>query len=312
MTDLQIGFELEFCSADNHPVILEQLRALGLNITYDDRHRNPARVNTNWYLTHDGSVRWQNGDPRGPTQGHELISPVFPLEPGLKIIQGLFKWIENNGHWTNSSTGFHVGISFVNKPKNSQINRLKLLALLEEDKYLRKFKRTSNRFCRSHKKNLSKQFADTLAYAYRYAGDKAQTAKMLTPEYLQGAIPTNKYFSVNFGKLTQNYLEFRIIGGKNYHKRFDDVKEAILHFCECMQKSTSKRLTTAEKEIIEVLQIKGLKVCQKSIQKDLKAKQAHQKQLQIAAERSQREAEKISQFSAQIEKILATKKIQYA
>jgi hypothetical protein len=35
------------------------------------------------------------------------------------------------------------------------------------------------------------------------------------------------------------WIEFRIVGGKNYHKRCKEVKTAILHFAESLQASTN-------------------------------------------------------------------------
>jgi hypothetical protein len=46
-----------------------------------------------------------------------------------------------------------------------------------------------------------------------------------------------KFSFVNYGKLSQNYLEFRGMGGPGYQSKFDDIKAAIEHFVECMKRS---------------------------------------------------------------------------
>jgi len=53
----------------------------------------------------------------------------------------------------------------------------------------------------------------------------------------------DKYDSINMSRLNikkgTGWIEFRIVGGKNYHKRLREVKTVILHFAESLQASTN-------------------------------------------------------------------------
>ena len=56
-------------------------------------------------------------------------------------------------------------------------------------------------------------------------------------------VDKDKFDSINMSRLNikkgTGWIEFRIVGGKNYHKRLREVKTVILHFAESLQASTN-------------------------------------------------------------------------
>ena len=113
----------------------------------------------NYELTYDGSVQT---DYRGSGEGFELISPPAPIEPSLTDLKKIFDWISANGHYTNESTGFHVGVSYGQASSTRKVDKLKLILLLGEDHLLELFNRELNTYTQSHLLKLKKRISDAI------------------------------------------------------------------------------------------------------------------------------------------------------
>lgn len=212
MNDVLIGFEFELgCKLNKHSFMNKLKEDLGFKF-------NPQSNTKLWHITFDTSPRMPEG-----YYSHELVSPVFPLETGLDVLKKVFTWMKLNGCITNYTTGFHVNLSFKDKELNSKIDPLKLILFLDEEGILRQFQRLRNSFCQGHQ--------GVLRY-YAYEG------VYKSENDLRKGLIIEKEMFVNLEKFKKKkYLEFRGMGNRNYHKRYDEVVSNILHFVDCMEAS---------------------------------------------------------------------------
>lgn len=130
---------------------------LGVEVqTSSSYHGNsgPDRFDS-WNIEPDGSITSENGDG-----GLEFISPVLSLRDGIDAINQVFEWANDNGCYTNKSTGMHINISVPNFDQ-SQVDYVKL-ALFSGDEYvLEQFGRQYNNYTSSALKLIKRRFADT-------------------------------------------------------------------------------------------------------------------------------------------------------
>jgi hypothetical protein len=162
--------------------------------------------------------------------GIELVSPPLPLQVSLQYLKQVFDWMQELGHETNFSTGLHVNVSVSNLPIN-QVDKLKLLLLLDEAYVQGAFDRLMNSYTQSH--------VEILKQAISQSKLKKQPWTQLRDfqkikHVLNTSIDLDKYRTVNFSKLSQGYLEFRIMGNKDYHKRFPAVKRMIIRYAHVL------------------------------------------------------------------------------
>lgn len=134
----------------------------------------------------------------------EFITPITDYDTQIRILKMLFSFIDSATLKTNETCGLHVNVSY---DGIESIPYEILLANVPEEKILEMFNRQDNKFCRSwQSKNL------TVSQLY---------------EQIDGAtVEQTKEFSINFNKLEKGYIEFRMIGGVDYHRN-DDVYTAI-------------------------------------------------------------------------------------
>jgi hypothetical protein len=208
----RIGFEVECGSPWSR---YETLRKLCSDLG-EERYRDGAPAFTGWRAVRDVSLQFNN------REATELISPVMPYRYGMSVMSDVFRWMKDNQFQTNSSCGFHVGLSIINM---EDIDPVKLVMLLNENAVLGMFNRDQNQYC----KNIKYYFRN-------YRLDRIEDLKT---RFVQNVGET-KYRFVNFLKLYSNdpYLEFRAIGGADYHNRFNDVEICIDHFLSAMIDST--------------------------------------------------------------------------
>jgi hypothetical protein len=57
---------------------------------------------------------------------------------------------------------------------------------------------------------------------------------------------SEKYYGVNFSKLSQNYIEFRYLGGKDYEKKYNTIMNMTEHFVLSLYESLVNPIYNAE------------------------------------------------------------------
>jgi len=228
----QIGYEIEFLSTKNAEAVRQSLLKAGFMMPELGSGRGGY---INWYLTTDRSIRDTSGLQR-VTQGLELISPVMGVSKGLRALRRLFKFLDDNGFETNETTGFHIGISYQHKETTLHVDRGLLLMHMDEKRWLDLWDRNDNQYCKSQMKAISESIVQN------YRGRKIDES--FDWNEISGHVITgDKYQTVNFSKLGKKspYFEFRIMGGKNYHKRYRDILKTTKAFLRSV-KLASKSL----------------------------------------------------------------------
>ncbi len=198
-------------------VIAQQLNGRGLSepATTDyklDRYR----------IDIDGSVKT---DKRGDGYGIEIIGPPVSLSAALEDLKKILIWITENGHYTNESTGLHVGVSWYDQ--TPKVDKLKLLMLLGEDHLLRLFSRELNTYTESHLESLKKKISAANLKGRDWTKQRSFSGLIRS---LNDKIDLKKYTTVNFLKLDRGYLEFRIMGNENYESRYQEIRDTILRY----------------------------------------------------------------------------------
>lgn len=178
----------------------------------------------------------------------EIVTPPLPEERALALFHEINAFMEDQGIQTNKSCGFHVNLSY--NRGCSKLNPSLLVACTDDLYIAKRYNRQNNYYCvpwakkvkqlnsevkRINKKNsrwyseynLKTEF-DMLVKGMifeRFADNTPHGNVLLHWEH------SDKYLSVNISKLPeQHYVEYRMIGGKDYHKDPDAILEAIEHF----------------------------------------------------------------------------------
>ena len=217
---IEVGYELEMGVDAPSSTIRGAVKAIFPKIA----DRNSSKARDKFTVTTDFSVETNRDNPNV-----EIVTPVWTLKNGLKAIDKLFTLMELMNAQTNASCGLHINLGFSRKSETKKIDEAKLVLLVDEHKWLKAFKRTRNEFVEPMKKGLRLKKNDSQNRVFTKLKNKI--------------ILKDKYDSINMSKLNikkgAGWIEFRIVGGKNYHKRLREVKTVILHFAESLQASTN-------------------------------------------------------------------------
>ena len=195
--------------SETHDNVMRHILRLVDRTSYNDAHYD------DWKADEDSSIE-------GDGHGIEVISPPQKLSVAIESIETMFKFMSQYAE-TNNSTGFHINVSV---PNIRNINRVKLIMFLGDRYVLDVFGRSGNRYTSSQYKALMNSL--------RHAEEIPSTVKELE-KYFSDSIKKEKYSSVNFIKLIDGYLEFRIAGGKDYNKKLAEVKEAVHRYVAALE-----------------------------------------------------------------------------
>ena len=179
-----------------------------------------------WSLVGDGSI-----EPDNPQKelGFELVSPPMPLEEALDKLHMLFEYMSQRGYYTNESTGFHVGVSYKSATTTKRADPLKLILLLGEPYVMKMFERETNSYAMSHLSQLVKDVAEAMRRGQTNFAPGTPVQELLSA--VRKKLTREKRYSVNLLKQAQHgYFEFRIMGNRDYHKRWPDVRDNILRY----------------------------------------------------------------------------------
>lgn len=224
--------QIESQGAGDELGVVEELKSIvGDEIkVYDEYHAGAST--SKWRIEPDSSLATDNG--------FELIAPKggLPLDEILPIIKDVFALIEDYPElYTSDSSGFHVNISIEGVDLQKDLDRLKLALFMEEGKVFEYFKsRKNNQYTQSVLKALQKDGPRALRQA---SGDKKKEYREIINDLKNSVIPEGKYYGINFTKLNRNYVEFRYLGGKNYHTKYNRIRSQILDFAFFLKVATT-------------------------------------------------------------------------
>lgn len=206
-----IGMEFEFYSNKTKEEISKEVgRIVKKKIKVGEMYHSETEVGENvWKVEPDFS---------GGIRMNELITEPMPYHEAIACLFKVLSWIRDNG-WTDEKSAIHMNISFDKfkltnmKDRIESINRLKfVLGFNEEFVYERFPKRKTSIYARSINSIYPVNkfvFADDVTVIHKENYE----------------LPSEKYFGINFSKLSKQYLEVRYMGGRGYEKKVHEIKE---------------------------------------------------------------------------------------
>lgn len=194
-------------------------------------HSNVAATEDTFKLEVDYSGFLKENDEI--IQMYELITgPLKYYEARIALIK-ILKLIQQYG-FTTSRAGLHINISYFNpdKPEYNllNINKLKFCLSFNENYIYDFFPNRRNNVYAASIKNIFLKYNQQI-----FLNLKNENFLIFDPSaYI---LPSSKYYGINFKKMEGKndskdaYLEYRYIGGQNYHKKIDSILKILDFLC---------------------------------------------------------------------------------
>jgi hypothetical protein len=227
-------------SDDNARELASSLsKELSVKTKVSSGYHNATRDDKTWIFEPDSSLDSDDSD----NMAVEIITPPMPLEECLRQMENFFAWADDNGAYSNSSTGFHMGVSL--PITGGQVDYVKLALFLGDEYVLKEFGRSSNGFTEAAIKKIRQRVKGNK----EAVGGAMELMKHNLLELAQKALEINNH---GFGKYTSinpkggvdstrpdkergaKYIEFRSAGGSNYFEDIDKLKNTLLRYAQAM------------------------------------------------------------------------------
>jgi hypothetical protein len=227
-------------SEDNARELAKSLsEELGVKTKVSNNYHSATRDDETWIFEPDMSLDADDSD----NMPVEIVSPPMPLEECLRQMENFFEWAESNGAYSNSSTGFHMGVSL--PVTGGQVDYVKLALFLGDEYVLKEFGRSGNHFCEAAIKKIRGRVKNNK----EAIGGAMELMKHNLLELAQKALEINNH---GFGKYTSinpqggndstkphlergaKYIEFRSAGGSNYFEDIDKLKNTLMRYAKAM------------------------------------------------------------------------------
>ncbi len=194
-------------------VNLETLPFKNMIVTPDHTKKSA----TKWVIKPDGSLG---------LSGVEIVTPILPLKEFLQTTPKMFEWINNIEGEIGDECGFHISMSLKNVKNLGQALDITKLSLFMDEGYIYNFfeMREFNTYARSAHDTIRRSFITMNA---------PKLAEQLIDEpTLKKKYPSDHYMAINIEHLDTNneYIEFRYLGGNNYHRKWDKIKNIVAHY----------------------------------------------------------------------------------
>tara|TARA_R100000008_G_C3570163_1_gene161587 strand:- start:493 stop:1221 length:729 start_codon:yes stop_codon:yes gene_type:complete len=224
----KIGFEFEFATPLDAKQVRTKLLEYGIKIMNNRGYKA-------WRLEGDMSIEGRKKNMAMFTNGHELVSPPMAPQKAFKMLDVVFKFMQDINAETNTTTGLHVNMD-IGKQATKRIEPIKLVTLVDDEAVAKRYKRSKAYYALPLNSKIRKQvkYWDNL---------KNKPCKLVDYVKQWGLSPDEldeKYSTINFGKQKQGYLEFRMIGNRGYENRYKEIVKDIKHFETCMRKAADK------------------------------------------------------------------------
>ena len=200
-------------------VVQSAATTLGVNVR-EGNVKSADFASGTWVATEDGSIVSSDGETG---IGVELVSPPLKLSTAIDACKKVFEWIDDQNIHTNRSTGLHINVSL---PNIGDLDKLKLVLFTGDRYVLSQFNRLGNSFTVSQ--------INKILNAIELNGPAPKELQQMRA-LASAAISDEKYTSINFRHLDDGYIEFRVAGGDNYHRRFEEVRDAIMRFTSALE-----------------------------------------------------------------------------
>lgn len=237
-TSIKMGFECEMVLRDGHQTVANRIRRLtGEPVEIVNKYHGTAKGLDTWYIEPDESIEddFDDGEPG------EIVSPVFDLTTGLDRMKAIFDLAQSNGDITNKSTGLHVSISIEGKDRNDY-DWLKMMLFFDENYVGKLFGRENNGYA----VQLRSRLAPVVSLGAEFPDDNMPGPyKALKSRNVSEIVGVLKAYGRNlsgiFGRKSSinnrrnGVFEFRIMGGEDYHKRYNEVRKQVLRMANVVR-----------------------------------------------------------------------------
>lgn len=206
-----VGFEFEFFSEMVRGRIVDSLsKLLSKKIILSDRYHSKIPVSANTFKLEP--------DYSGGSKMNELVTGPLPYSEAIPVLIKVLKWIDEHG-FTNDRCAFQFSISFDKFDKSlrrmEELDKLQFILGIDEGLIYSKFgNRTNNVYAKSIKKVVPRNRFSIL-----------ENITTIDPKVFK--IPDEKYYGANFTKIPQGYMEIRYLGGRDYQKKVNAIREIV-------------------------------------------------------------------------------------
>jgi len=226
-----IGFEFEFYTKTSYYKLLELLnRELYPIKTWGQRkyHSDMKPDELNFKIEPDLS---------GGVDLVELITGPMKYVDSKVILLKILKLLQDYAY-TDEKCSIHINISFDKESGKTldDLNALKIILDIDEELVYKFFPNRKNNFYAKTVKKLI-PFKD-----YKFS-DNAINLLISNIE-----LPDTKYYGINIKNYTEGRLEFRYIGGTDYHKKTDEILELMDYFILLTWNSLDKELEEEDRD----------------------------------------------------------------
>lgn len=227
----RIGYEFEFISKEDPIKIAHQLTDLfGIKVIVPMNVDKFGKKSLHYHTPVDvnGSQFKIEADFSGGIDCKELITGPIPYKEANEVLIKTLNWIKQNAV-TNDRTAIQINVSFdptrIKSVPISKMNKVKFCLNFNEDFVWKRFPNRKNSiYCKSIKHILTNNIFNTNAVAKN-----------------QFIVAPSKYFSVNLSKAVNEYIEFRFMGGADYHMKKKEILEiqdySILNLFRLLQET---------------------------------------------------------------------------
>lgn len=208
----RIGFEFEFYSKFTKSEIADKLgRYIGKTIKVFHRYHSRFKPTS--------SVFKLESDFSGGVKMVELVTGPMNYFEAIPLLIRILKWIDEFGY-TDEKCAFQFGLDFDREKyplmtEFRNLNPLKFILSIDEDFIWKRFpERKGNLYAKSIKRITP-------------INKFVKGGKDIMLDRNSYSVHTEKNMGINLLKLEQGYMEVRYLGGKDYQKKYVDIKEVM-------------------------------------------------------------------------------------
>jgi hypothetical protein len=202
--------------------------AIDMKVKGSSGYHSTKRGTDFFILEPDSSI---NADEDEGEAGLELVSPPMPLTQCLEYLDKVFKWANAYGCRTDSSTGFHMGISIPDQTIEN-VDHLKFILFLGDEYVLQQFNRENNTYASSMYKKITAGITQGNNDPAEILNSFKQGMNSIAAKTVRKLIvnKSDRFVTVN---IKPNYIEVRSAGG-DYLNELDKIKNTLLRYVRTM------------------------------------------------------------------------------
>ena len=210
----KIGLEFEFFANEG---LDEVKRSLSQSLNKQIRVEEKAHSE----FTPTDEIFKLEPDNSGGSGMIELVTGPLPFVESKLIIAKTLKWIRENGS-TNERCSIHINIAFDGKKLGTPTN----ISNLDIGKFVLNF--DENAVYEAFPDRRDSVYAKSIKFIVPLSGMTQPSPERIS--WKNYMFVSEKYYGVNFNKLSKNYIEFRYLGGADYEKKYNTIMNMTEHF----------------------------------------------------------------------------------